>query len=535
MEKKTKSFLGGAAVLAIAGLLVKIIGAFYRIPLTNIVGVEGMDYYETVYPWYSWLLVISSAGLPTAISKMVSERVTVGDYKAAKRVFSTALKLLLGIGIVTTLIMLFGANLISSFSYPADETEIIAKQAMSFRALSPALLFVSVMCAYRGYLQGLQHMIGTAVSQVIEQIGKLAIGFTLALLLLKKGPEYAITGALIGVSVSELLALAAIWFIYKRKSSALNASLPKNASSPFKGSITKTLLSIAIPITIGASIMPVTGIIDSVLIKRTLVDIGFSLETARTAYSLLRSNVTTIINMPAVLTMALAMSLVPAISSSMAKKDYKSVRAASVTGMKFALLIGAPCSVGLFVLAKPILSLLYTGLTGAQLELAASLMRTSAIGVLFLSLVQAMTGTIQGMGRPNVPVVNLIFGGILKVAAMFILIPLEDVNIQGAAISTVICYAAAGIMDTVYVLRKTGVRLNVWDALLKPLLASLIMGVCVHLVYGLVKDHGSLATLLSIAVGGGVYLVMIFVLKMLSPTDLEFMPGGRKIKKLMYR
>lgn len=538
MEKK--SFVKGAFILAAAGLVVKIIGAAYRIPLNNIVGVEGMGYYDIVYRYYSWLLVISSSGLPTAISKMVSERVTLGDYSGAKNVFRTAFRLLLGIGAVTTLIMFLGANTLSSISYPADAADEIAKQALSFRALAPSLLFVSLMCAYRGYLQGMQHMAGTAVSQIVEQVGKLAVGFSLAITLLPKGPEYAAMGALLGVSASELMALIVIWLIYLRRRNSLEARLARSAQRKLTGfgSTAKKLLAIAIPVTIGASIMPITGIVDSALIIRLLEGIGFTVSQARNAYSLLYSFVTPIINMPAVLTQALAMSLVPAISASMAKKDYKGVRSASRTGMKLALIIGTPCAVGLFVLAKPILGMLFgSSLEAAELSLAAELMQTACVGVIFLSLVQTLTGVLQGMGKPNVAVVNLVFGGILKVVTMLILTRIPAINIQGAAVSTVVCYAAAGILDTVYMIRKTGMKVNVFDVFLKPVLSSIAMGLAVALVYALLAGtgHETFATIGSVLVGVGIYAALVVALKMFSREDLAFLPGGGKLERIIYR
>ena len=221
----------------------------------------------------------------------------------------------------------------------------------------------------------------------------------------------------------------------------------------------------------------------------------------------------------------------------MTTRDAKGVIAASRMGMKLALIIGAPCAVGLFVLGRQIIAMLYSGLSEAQLNLAQDLMRTSSIGVLFLSLVQTMTGVIQGMGRPRVPVLNLIFGGILKVASMLILMNVKSVNIQGAAVSTVVCYAAAGILDTIYVLRKTGMRVNLWDVFIKPVFSSIIMGFIVALCYKLLSGSGHtvIATLASVAAGGAVYLLLAVVLKMFSPADLEFMPGGAKIRKLLYR
>ena len=536
MEKK--SFLRGAAVLAAAGLLVKFIGAVYRIPLNNIVGVEGMRYYDIVYRYYTWLLVISSAGLPTAISKLVSERVTLGDYRGARTVFRAAFRLLLIIGVSTTLVMYFGAHFLAGISYPAADTAEIAKQALSFRALSPALLFVSLMCAYRGYLQGMQRMTGTAASQVMEQLGKLGIGFTLAYKFLERGPEYAAMGALIGVSASELLALIVIWAFYLRRRADLVAQAartPRSRSKPTFSGISKQILAIAVPVTIGASVMPIAGIVDSALIIRVLQGIGYTVGAAGEAYSLLYSFVTPIINMPAVLTSALAMSLVPAISSFMAQKDYKRVRSAARTGMKLALIIGMPCCAGLFALARPILSMLFSTLTQTQLTVAAGLLRTACVGVVFLSLVQTLTGVIQGLGRPNVAVVNLLFGGILKVATLLMLMYRPQINIQGAAVSTVVCYAVAGILDAVYLIRKTDLNLNLYDVFGKPLLSSVAMGTLVSLSYGVLSQiiSNTAATLVSVLLGVALYAAAAIGLRMFSPDDLAFIPGGTRFKRLL--
>ncbi len=534
MEKRT--FVRGAAVLAIAGLLVKFIGAIYHIPLANLVGVGAMRYYDIVYRYYAWLLVISSAGLPTAISKLVSERVTLHDYRGGRQVFKTAFRLLLIVGVLTSLLMYFGAGLLSGISYPANASAEIAKQALSFRALAPALLFVSLMCAYRGYLQGMQQMTGTAVSQVAEQLFKLAAGFALAKLLLPRGPEYAAMGALIGVSISEFIALIIIFIFYiRRRQSFIEPQSAKVKPETSALPISRQILLIAVPVTIGASIMPLTGILDSALIIRTLEGIGFSVDAAGEAYSLLYSYVTRVINMPAVLTVALAMSLVPAISSYVAKKEFKLVKNAALTGMKLALIIGTPCAVGLYVLAEPILSMLYSSLTQVQLSVAADLMRTACVGIVFLSLVQALTGIIQGIGKPYVPVINLVFGSILKVITLLVLMRRPEINIQGAAVSTVVCYAVAGILDIIYLVRKTGLALNIFDVFIKPVFSSALMGVAVYALYTFLvaRISPTLATLFAVAIGVALYAALFLGLKMMNANDLAFIPGGSRLKALM--
>lgn len=540
MKKQTKStvnagFVQGAAILGIAGLLVKIIGAVYRIPLANIVGESGMAYYEVAYPYYSWLLVISSAGLPTAISKLVSERIALGDIVGAKRVFRAALRLLFFIGIVTAVLLFILSSPIANLSGAAPAR-------YSLMALSPALLFVSVMCAYRGYLQGMQCMTGTAISQIVEQLIKLIFGFGLAFLFVKMrpdAPELAAMGALIGVSVSELVALAVIKFYYDAR--IRNRSLPvcvstKGAKSRLRGSIIKRLLAIAIPITIGASIMPVTGIADSVFIINFLEkhDIAMGIaeeianENARVAYTVLRSYVTPLINMPAVLTLSLSMSLVPAISQAVTRKEKRIVNAASRTGIKLAMFIGAPCAAGLFILGGPIMSLLYSAVRNNQDRFiqAQQVMYIAAVGVLFLSLVQTLTGIIQGLGKPRVPVYFLALGGIVKVVSMLVLMQFTSMGILGAALSTVLCYAVAGIADTVYVIRKTRMNISYTDTFAKPLFSSIVMGFAVFAVYtlGSKLGHPTLATLASLCVGVAVYGGLMILLRPFSNSDLEFLP-----------
>ncbi len=545
MERNKKtSFVQGATILGIAGLFVKVIGAVYRIPLANIVG-EGMTYYEVAYPYYAWLLVISSAGLPTAISKMVSERIASGDIGGAKHVFRSALKLLTVIGIVTTAILFLASGIIAHQA-EADPARL------SLMALSPALFFVSIMCAYRGYLQGMQCMTGTAISQVIEQVVKLLIGFTLAYILIKKypdRPELAAMGALIGVSVSELAALLYIKLYYDARMRRGNLpvctpSLGNFTRGETTASVMKKLLIIAIPITIGASIMPVTGIADSAFIMRILkaknIACGLSEqaagEAASTAYRVLRSYVTPLINMPAVLTLALSMSLVPAISQAVARRDRRTVHAASSTGLKLALFIGAPCAAGLFVLGGPIMSMLYTAVRESnEIYLQSQqVMYFAAVGVLFLSLVQTLTGVIQGMGKPRIPVYFLAVGGIVKVVSMLLLMNFTNLGILGAALSTVLCYAIAAIGDTFFVLHYTRMRISYADTFVKPILSSVLMGLVVYLVFTLIRSmgHPTVGTIISIAVGVAVYIAAMIFLRPFNASDLEFLPKKELFARL---
>ena len=528
-KNNNKAFVKGAFILGIAGLICKVIGAFFRIPLYNMLG-DGMQYYEAVYPYYSTLLVISSAGLPTAISRMVAERTAIGDIAGAKRVFRKSQLLLSSIGIVTTALMYFGADILARMT-------VGPLAAPSFRVMAPALLIVSVMCSHRGYLQGLQKMTGTAMSQLAEQAGKLAIGLYLAARWMLRGLEYGAMGAVAGVTISELLALIVVgaFYLFRKR----DIELGESALSEHTGDrgIIRGLLAIAIPVTIGASIMPITGIVDASLIKSTLMSIGFSEAAASMRYVALRSNVTNIINMPAVLTIALAMSLVPAISAARTAKDQKAIHTVSAMGIKLAMFIGIPCAVGLFALSAPVIDLLYK-IDDQRLAIASALMRTSAIGVIFLSLVQTLTGILQGAGKQHIPVVNLFIGGVVKVVLMLTLMRNPAIEIQGAAISTTACYIVAGVLDAIYLIRFTKLKLNVLDTFIKPTVAALIMGGAAYFSYGLIHakiSSNTVATAGAILIGIVLYLIGVLWMRMFSEEDLAFIPGGSILAKLQFR
>ena len=529
-KNEKKSFVKGAFILGVAGLICKVIGAFFRIPLYNMLG-DGMQYYEAVYPYYSTLLVISSAGLPTAISRMVAEHTAVGDIMGAKRVFRKSQILLLIIGLVTTALMYFGADFLA-------RTTVGPLAAPSFRVMSPALLIVSIMCSYRGYLQGLQQMTGTAMSQLAEQAGKLLIGLYLASKWMTRGLEFGAMGAVAGVTISELIALLVVGGFYLFRKRDIELMQTDTDAAPVSDKhIIRGLLAIAIPVTIGASIMPITGIADASLIKSTLMSIGFDEAAASMRYVALRSNVTNIINMPAVLTIALAMSLVPAISAARTAKDQKTINTVSAMGIKLAMFIGVPCAVGLFALSAPVIDLLYT-IDDQRLAIASALMRTSAIGVIFLSLVQTLTGILQGAGKQHIPVINLFIGGVVKVVLMLTLMKNPNIEIQGAAISTTACYTVAGLLDAIYLIRYTKLKLNVMDTFIKPIIAALIMGGAAYYSYALIHSFvhsNTIATAGAILIGVALYLAGVLVMRMFSEEDLTFIPGGSILAKLQSR
>lgn len=524
---KQKSFLKGAAVLAVIGIVCKVIGAVFRIPVTNMIGTEGIAYYNTPYSVYAFLLVISSAGLPVAISKMVSERVTLGDYKGAHQIFQTALKALSVIGIITTVIMLLLSGQLADW-VKRPEADI------GFLAIAPSLFFVSVLSAYRGYFQGLQIMSPTAFSQLVEQLGKLGMGLYFANLWKAKGVAFGAAGAVFGVTLSELLALIFIMIIYYRHKGKIRLQMAKGVSSKGLSGVGKQLFVLAFPIVMGAMAMPLVNTADTAIVGNALYDMGYALGDANSLFGTFTGVVNPLVNMPAILSLALAMSLVPAISASKARKDEAGVARKADMGFRLALLVGLPCAAGFYLLSQPIIHMLYSSVQGQELLTAGELLRIMAAGVLFLTIVQTTTGILQGLGKTYVPVINLFIGVAVKIAASLILIRNPELNIKGAAIGTVACYATAGILDIICVIKYAHFRLKIVDHIIKPLFAAGVMGVFVYFTYPLLARimPDKITAVMEIATAGLLYLILVFAF-VLKKSDMAFLPGGGRITRVM--
>ena len=536
MTKGQRSFVKGAAILGIAGLFVKIIGAIFRIPLSNIIGTEGMASYQVAYPIYAALVVISTAGLPTAISRMVSERVSVGDYRGAHKVFMTAFKVLLLIGILSTVVMLAVAG-------PVANAAKIPEAKLSLMMIAPALLFVSVLSAYRGYFQGLQLMMPTAMTQIVEQLIKLAAGLYFASLWwTPQAPHMGAAGALLGVSLSEVVALLLIIILYNRKKHDIKEKrrmLP-NTEYQAKRSILGDLAVIALPIALGGCIMPLVGAADTFIITNQMAGMDYSAYnplTPKANYGVLTGLVNPLINMPAVLSLALCMSLVPAISEARALKNQAMVSARSAMGFKLGLLIGLPCAVGMYLLAEPIIRLLYASdkITPAEIAVGGELLRILAIGVLFLTMLQTMTGILQGSGHQFVPLINLGVGATVKVVLSLVLIRIPSLNINGAAIGTAACYGIAAVLNVISVARLTRPDIRFFSGFIMPLVSTAAMGLVTYVLYKVMSaSHGNtLSVLVSIVAAVLVYVVMLFITGSLRKPDMEYIPGGGRMTKLM--
>lgn len=529
MSKKSgaSTFLKGTAILGISAIIIKVLGAIFRIPLGNIIGDEGMGYYQTAYPLYNLILVISTAGIPTAIAKIVAGRLAVGDVKGAERVFKVTFRLMAITGAIITGLVLLGA--MPLVHYLNND-----KAFLSVAAIAPAIFFISMTECYRGFFQGSQHMTAFAASQITEQFVRVVLGLSLAILLLGMGKEYASAGATFGATAGCFGGFVVILYLYNRfrKKHQLE-SFGTHLIEP-AGKIIKTMLMIAIPVTLGASILPVMSIADLGIVFRRLADIGFTPEVANQLYGQLTGFALTIVNLPQVMTAAIQISIVPAVAHFAALKDKKSIDHTIETGLRIGLIIGLPAAVGMSVLSEDIMRLLYP----MQLDIAqstGSLLFIFGFGIIFLAIYQVTTGVLQGINKQAIPAINLLIAAMVKVALTYILVGMPSLNIKGAALATDIALAIAALLNFFALVRVEKLKLNYSHLFTKPIIATLVMGIVVKFTMFLLPHivSNSLSTAISVLVGGLVYGIMLLITKTVTDEDLELMPGGAKLKKIM--
>lgn len=525
---KDNKFLKGAAVLTIAGLIVKILGALYRIPLSNIIKPEGMGYYQTAYPIYNLLLTLSTAGFPVAIAKLVSERNAIGDYKNAHKVFKVSL---LGLSIGGFL----SAVVLALAAAPIVESVGNSNAYYALIALVPALMFVPIMAAFRGYFQGNKNMVPTGLSQITEQLFRVIIGLALTVYLLQYGIPIAAGGASFGASAGGFVGALTMVLIYWRKRNQINTRLKETTvhNEYTVKNIVKDLVFIAIPITIGAAIAPIMDTIDASLVLVRLQDIGYTEAHANELYGQLKGMAQTLINLPQLFSIAISMSMVPSISDAYARRDKREVKDLISSGVRLTLLIGFPCALGLFVLSTPIIDLLYFNNTAETIISTGEILAYLSFGVVFLMLVQTLTAILQGLGKAHIPVRNLAIGAAVKIFLTYTLTGIPSINVKGAAISTVTTYAIAAILDFISVLKVTKLKVDYRYVIFKPLISSVGMAIITRLGYLIFEGFigSKLATLAAIFIGVISYVVLLLVTRTLTEDDFKLVPGGEKIAR----
>ena len=529
---KKQTFLHGAALLAIATAIVKVIGALYKIPLNAIIGAQGFSYFYTAYEIYSVLLLISTAGLPVAVSRMISQANSLGHYNQVRQVYRTARNIFVVLGLLSSLLMTIFCRQLAAFQQQPNAWFAIG-------CLGPCALLVCLLSAFRGFFQGQGNMIPTSVSEVVEAVVKLIAGIAAAIVLLKVTGEvsYSAGGAILGVTLSCLVSVFYLFCKFRKSYRELPVTGEQVRST---ADTAKSLLAIAVPITIGSAGLQLLSVFEARLYMSQLLNLGNSQDAADTMKGIY--NMTqTIFNMPISFIPAITISIIPAITAHITLADDKAARATEESSARITGLISMPCAVGLFVLAEPVMALL-GGYEGQDLVLAGRLMALMGLSIFFYSIVQLTNAVMQAHGRATLPVINMLLAGVMRLIVVYILTGNPHIQLMGAPIGGALCYLCIAIMNLIAMGKVIPHRPAVAKNMLRPLIPSVVMGAAAFGAwYGLkqVLDAGSttgklLLCAVPVLVGVAVYFVLVIKLKSITREDCLLLPKGEKIANILH-
>lgn len=540
-SQKKSTFFGGAAILAVSAIFVKVIGAIYRIPLGNILPDDVMGDYNAAYNIYNFFLTISTAGLPVALSKTISEANALGRRNQVERVFRVAFSTFLTLGLVSFFCMTVLAGPLAEYAISNP------KAVYCIMALAPSVLCVCVMSSFRGYFQGHFNMMPTGVSQIIEAGSKLLVGLALAMFCMKQfGEAFGSVGAIIGVSFGSVVALVFIIFLFLKNRRQNRRQKSQSADKPEPaGVILSNLLKLAIPITLGSAATSIVTLIDTKLVMSQLTAIfhsvdglalaadgtGAALDAARSLYGIY-SKTMSIYNLPFSMMVPLTACIIPAVSAALARRDRREAQKVSESALRVGLLLALPMGMGLCALGGPIMGLLFPKIDTA---VAGPLLSTLGIASIFVALQLLCNSILQANGMVNLPIVAVVIGGLVKIAVNYTLVGNPAIRINGAPVGTLCCFLVVDILEMLIIRRAIPQPPSFLRALLKPLAAALVMAAAAWASYGLLNRFlgNALSTVGAIGVGVIIYLILVLALRAISPDDLALMPKGDKIAKIL--
>ena len=526
MKNSSKLFFSGVLILTISNLIIKAIGLMFKIPMNHIVGDEGMGYYNSAYTLYTYLYMVSTAGLPTAISIMISDSRAKGQIKQVKRILHVSMALFIAIGIVCMCIMFFGAKPMS-IAMGAENT----KYAMY--AIAPTLFLICIASALRGYFQGYQQMVPTAISQLLEAVCKLGVGIAFALYAINQNypvyivAAYAAIGLTVGVALGMIfLVLSKLFFkeqIYDAE--YLEDKIEDTTVSP-KRTLLKNLFVIALPITISASVMSLTNLIDAAIVQRLLQMTGLTQVASTELYGNYTSLAVPMFNLPPVLIYPISYSIVPLLAAAKRKGDTLRCKIVMESSMRVAMIVGIPCGLGLAVLSKPILSLFYKQ---SSVELAAPLLTLLAPSTAFICFLSISNAILQSNGFERKPLISMLTGALVKIITNYFLI--QTIGMKGTPISTFLCYLTVTLMNLYFVRKHVGVMPKLSGLFAKPLIAGVLCALSAYFSYAAIDSliHSRITVIFAILIAMVVYLVVIFLVRGISGDDVKLLPKGNKI------
>lgn len=583
-KRKSQSLLNGAIVLAAATLIVKVIGILYKIPLSNMVGAVGRGYFDSAYNLYIPIYTISMAGLPVAVSKMVSQQLALKRFRDVRMTFKVASRLFLITGTVGTVLLLI---LAFPYAYLAKSLEALP----AIFAITPSIFFCCIMSIYRGYYNGMRNMTPTAMSEVWEAIGKVIFGLACAKLSITYGYSrfeqglsvygkvvtteaeassaiypYAAAAAAIGVTVGTIIGMIYVMLLHRFKGDGITKQELALSPRPERSlSIAKSLVSLAIPVVASSLVFSVTNLIDSMTIQNRLAtmiegNLGYirNLYAAELAVSnILDADIPKYLygaytmsldfkNLIPSITMTLGVSAIPALSAAWALKDKKQLKQSVESVLRLTMMFSLPAGIGMGVLSYPILQLMYeTGKSADAVTIAAPIMAAYGYTIFLISLSQPMTNMLQALGKAKVPVYSLSIGAIAKVITNYIFIGIPSLNINGAVVGTVVCYTIIVVINLISLVRTTKVKLDYMSILVKPLVCSILCGIAAYTSYGITSallpqiNKGGhsitnvIACLVAVVLAVAVYAISMLLVNGIAKDDIIMLPKGEKIVKIL--
>ena len=530
MEQKTEAkannhkFLKGTLILTISSIVVKVIGSLNWIILSRVMGGEGIGLYQMGFPIYLMAITVSSAGIPVAISIITAEKLAQKDYLGAQRVFHISLRLLLLTGLIFSGALLFGAGWLIDNHLIRD-----GRAYYSIIALAPAVFFVTFLSSFRGYLQGWQIMTPTAASEIVEQLTRVVTMIFFANMLMPRGLAYAAGGASMGAGVGAFCGLLVLCWFYARLKKQFHNEINNQKVEFAKESswdVVKRLVRLALPVSMSSLMLPVVANLDLLIVPARLEVAGFNVSEATEMFGYLTGMAVPLINLSTILTASLAISLVPAISESRIMKDQAGIKAKLKTAFSVTSIITIPCTIGLFILAEKIATMIYNAPN------AAPAIQTMSTAIFMLGLHQVSTGILQGLGKTTIPVINMIIAATTKVVLSWVLTAIPEMGIKGAAWATVSDIGVAAIMNLFFIYKYTGFSLSI-GGVLKPFLASLAMGAAVWGVLVITPSWGAWNILASLIVAVPIYGISLIALGGLHREEAEELPFiGHRILSL---
>lgn len=520
----------GTVILSVATLFTKIIGSLFWAPFQNIAGDETVGLYRISFPFYTILLMIASAGIPITVSKFVAERLSNNDWIGARRVLKAASIILSISGLIAFSLLFFGSNYIATVLLNNPDTE------SSLQVLACSILFVPIMAVYRGYFQGHQQMMPTGISQVIEQIVRVAtvIGLTYWLVEEHFPQEIVAAGATSGALTGAIAGLIVVMWYNSRdlkqfKRSSLQAAGSKEPLYP----LAKKILRYAIPISLASLVLPLIGLIDSFTVPRLLMAQGNSASMTNTLFGIY-SRGEPFVNVISTFSSSLTLALIPAISAHVAKQEMAAVEHKTQQAWLMTTIISLPSCIILAILARPLNVMMYQDDAGT---FTLSILAFSSI---FSTLAVTSSGILQGLGYNKVPVRHLLIGALCKVIGNFLFIPM--MGISGSALAMVLAYLVVCVLNMWMVIRTTKVKLSLTRQFIKPGFSTLVMGIVLAGAY-LFTDHllglqhasrltNTLAALILCVIAGVIYLVTLIVSKTITEQELRMFPMGNKLIRL---